>query len=185
MKLVQSPGGRAILDFDVECRPLSYWFGDVTTAEITAIGWSWDDPNKVESRVLGDVSREEMLAEFADVFAQADLVTGHYIRKFDLPLINAMLFEARLPTLPRKRTSDTKLDLKPFKHFPSSQEVLGLVLELEAPKVQMDTVKWRAANRLEQIALSKERVEGDVVQHIALRASLLEAGMLSEPRMWG
>ena len=57
------------------------------------------------------------------------------------------------------------------------------MLGIDAPKVQMDQKKWREANRLtpEGIALTKERVVGDVIQHMELRNALIELGWLDPP----
>jgi hypothetical protein len=81
---------------------------------------------------------------------------------------------------------DTKVDLKPFDALSKSQESLAGMLGIDAPKIQMDQTKWRAANRLtpEGVALTKERVSGDVVQHMQLRDALIEAGMLNPPELW-
>jgi hypothetical protein len=50
----------------------------------------------------------------------------------------------------------------------------------------MNQHRWRAANRLtgEGLALVRERVVGDVQQHIELRRTLLEKGYLSHPKIW-
>jgi hypothetical protein len=50
----------------------------------------------------------------------------------------------------------------------------------------MNQVMWRAANRLTQegFAYVRERVVGDVQQHIEMRKRLLELGYLRGPRMW-
>lgn len=192
MKLVKA-GERKILDFDIENRPLSYWFGDVTTGEMTAIAWSWCDVDNVEVRALGDrkpheptITMRGMLDPFLAAYEEAQMVTGHYIRMHDLPILNAMLIEEGLPPLESKLTHDTKLDLVKLKHMPASQEALGEFLGIEAPKVGMSQKKWRAANRLtpEGIKLTKERVVGDVIQHILLREKLLELGLLRAPRRW-
>jgi hypothetical protein len=190
VKLVKV-GERKVLDFDVENRPLSYWWGDVTTGEMTAIAWSWMDPENVEVRALGDrqphrakVSMRGMLDPFLEAYEQADMVVGHYIRYHDLPLVNAMLLEEGLPPLESKLTHDTKLDLMKIKHLPATQESLSDFLGVDAPKIGMSQKKWRAANRLEAIALTKERVVGDVVQNILLHRKLVELGMLRAPRRW-
>lgn len=192
MRLVKA-GERKILDFDIENRPLSYWFGDVTTGEMTAIAWSWCDVENVEVRALGDrephkptVTMRGMLDPFLAAYEEAHIVTGHYIRAHDLPILNAMLIEEGLPPLESKLTHDTKLDLVKIKHMPASQEALGAMLGIAAPKVGMTQKKWREANRLTPagIALTKERVVGDVVQHILLREKLIELGLLRAPRRW-
>lgn len=192
MRLVKT-GERKVLDFDVENRPLTYWFGDVTTGEVTAIAWSFCDVDNIEVRALGDrkphertVTMRDMLMPFMEAYEEADMVTGHYIRYHDLPLLNAMLIEEGLPPLESKLTHDTKLDLVKLRHMPASQEALGAMLGIDAPKVGMNQKKWRDANRLtpEGIRLTKERVVGDVYQHILLRAELIRLGLLRAPRRW-
>ncbi len=177
---------RKILDFDIENRPLAYWYGDATTGEITAIAWSWVGDKKVHVRALGENTMEDMLSDFVEVFQEADMVTGHYIRMHDLPVLNGALVEHKMRPLPPKLTSDTKLDLVKVKHLAVSQEALGAMLGIEAPKVGMNQVTWREANRLTPagIKLTKERVVGDVVQHKLMRAELLRLGLLRVPRMW-
>lgn len=185
MKLVAAANKRRkILDFDIENRPLAYWWGDATTGEITAIAWSFNNPGDVAVRALGEVSTREILEDFLEAWNEADVVTGHYIRKHDIPTINAMLFEQGMLPLERKQIHDTKLDFKAgFKHLSASQESLAAMLGIEAPKIQMDQKKWREANRLtpEGIALTKERVIGDVIQHMELRNALIELGWLDPP----
>lgn len=177
-----------ILDFDIENRPLSYMGGDLTTAEVTAIAWGWADSNQVWSALLGSWKAEDMLMAFRHFYESADIVTGHYIRKHDLPLINGALVEYNLPPLSPKLTSDTKLDLRKwsFETQPKSQEALGEALGLDAPKVHMTQADWREANRLTPagIAKTRARVEGDVRQHKELRAELVKRGLLKAPRLW-
>lgn len=175
-----------ILDFDIENRPLSYWFGDVTTSEITAIAWSWVGQKTVYVKLLGRDSAEEMLGYFTQAYDEADMVTGHYIRRHDLPIINGALTELGLGTLGEKLTSDTKLDLAKRWGLPATQEYLAAALGVEAPKIGMSQPDWRDANRLtpDGIKLTKERVVGDVIQHKALRVRLHEEGLLKEPKVW-
>jgi hypothetical protein len=173
------------LDFDIENRPLSY-AGDWTTAEVTAIAAGWADEKKVRCWALGEVEGPEMLERFFELYDQADGVTGHYIRKHDLPILNGALMEVGLPTLGRKLTSDTCLDLIRRKDISRSQAALADLYGVEAPKVGMSQKDWRAANRLtpEGIAGTKGRVIGDVHQHKALRVALHRAGALGAPRVW-
>ncbi len=176
-----------VLDFDIENRPLSYLGSDFTTAEITAIAWAWtDQPDDVTCVLLGEVEPVEMLRQFVHAYNASDMVTGHYILGHDLPQINAALMEYQLPTLADKRVQDTKVHLVRRKGISGSQENLAAMLTLEADKVKMNQIKWRAANRLtpEGLALTRERVVGDVRQHIELRRNLLELGYLAPPKMW-
>lgn len=175
-----------ILDFDIENRPLSYLGMDFTTAEITSIAASFMGSREIHTWLLGIDSLEDILTGFRALYDEADIVTGHYIRRHDLPIITDMLFEAGLPNLGPKLTSDTKLDLIAGKGISKSQENLSAMLDLAAPKVQMNQVKWRAANRLtpEGIALTRKRVEGDIKQHKQLRKRLVRLERLGPPVMW-
>lgn len=176
-----------VLDFDIENRPLSYLGSDFTTAEVTAIAWAWaDNPADVMVYLLGDTELPAILARFMAAYQTADVVTGHYIRGHDLPMVNGALMECRMPPLPDKMVSDTKLDLMRSKGLSLSQESLGAMFRLEQQKVQMNQSKWRAANRLtpEGLLEVRERVTGDVRQHLALRRELLECGYLGPARMW-
>ena len=174
------------LDFDLENRPLSYMGSDFTSAEVTAIAASWVGEKRVRCWALGEATAEEMLRGFCALYEQADGVTGHYIRKHDLPILNGALLELGLPLLGSKLTSDTKLDLVRRKDLSASQESLGEMYGLSHPKEHMSQPQWRAANRLtpEGIRETKRRVKGDVRQHKSLRAKLIEAGALGPPKVW-
>lgn len=175
-----------ILDFDIENRPLSYLGSDFTTADITAIAAGWADKSRVECWMLGEVSTEEMLSSFVSMYDEADIVTGHYIRKHDLPIINGALIEHGLPTLKPKLTSDTKLDMVRRSGISCSQESLAGMFGLPEPKKHMTQTAWRAANRLtpEGIRFARERVVGDIQQHKALRKKMVEASLLGPPKTW-
>lgn len=186
-----------VLDFDIENRPLHYWFNDVTTAEITAIAWGWygDESRKgrpdVQVELLkpppkGEKSARKMLGRFIEAYNEADMVTGHFIRGHDLPIINAALIELGMPTLSPKLTSDTKLDLVKRGRMSVSQKNLAHILGVEAPKVDMPQANWRDANRLtpEGIKLTEARVVGDILQHMELRYALLDRHLLAPPKLW-
>jgi hypothetical protein len=176
-----------VLDFDIENRPLSYLGSDFTTAEVTAISWAWTDtPQDVSVFLLGEVDVPTILRAFLAAYEQADMVTGHYIKGHDLPMLNGALMECRMAPLPDKLVQDTKIDLMRSKGISLSQESLGAMFRLDHAKVQMNQIKWRAANRLtpEGLAEVRQRVMGDVRQHIALRRELLELGYLAPATMW-
>lgn len=191
-----------ILDFDIEFRPMSYMGGDFTTGEVTAIAWSWAGERKVScaNMTANDMRTQEswvtayqnMLLDFVEQYDQADIVTGHFIRAFDLPKINAACFEVNLSPLRPKMTSDTKIDLLKLSGISKSQENLGATLShfndsaYLANKEHMSQVDWRWANRLtaEGVAETVRRVKGDVKQHKALRLALLDAQVLKGPKVW-
>lgn len=176
-----------ILDFDIECRPLNYAGQDFTNAEVTAIACGWADSDHIECWSLAhDKTMLGALGLFKAFWQEADMVTGHFIRKFDLPVLNGSCLEHGVPPLTPKLTCDTYLDLIKRKDVSASQENLGRMLGLEAPKVGMSQVDWREANRLtpEGIAKTRERVIGDVRQHKQLRLALIKRGLLKPPKTW-
>jgi len=189
MTTVRTTWGRRlrILDFDIENRPLSYLGQDFTTAEITAIAWKFIGESGMRCYLLGRDDPASGLREFSgDAYATADMVTGHNIRKHDLKMVNGALMELGLPTLGPKLAHDTYMDLHRRSGISASQENLAGMLGIKAAKVGMNTVAWREANRLTApgLVLTEQRVRGDVLQHIELRARLLELGMLRPPRIW-
>lgn len=176
-----------VLDWDIENRPLSYLGSDFTTGEVTAIAWAWTDrPDRVTVRLLGETTLPEILSEFVDAYNQADMVTGHYITGHDLPMINGALVELGMPILGDKLVMDTKTSFIKSKGISLSQESIGAMLRLDHSKVQMNQVRWRAANRLTKpgLKLVRERVVGDVQQHIEMFHELTAKGYLGAPRMW-
>lgn len=176
-----------ILDFDIENRPLAYLGQDYTTAEITAIAACFtDEPKSMRCWLLGDAPPEVMLTGFRQMYDAADLVTGHYIREHDLPVISGALMELGLPPLDQKMTSDTKLDLIAHKYLSASQENLAAMLGVSKAKMSMNNAEWREANRLTPRGwkLTYRRATGDVIQHMALRKVLVERGLLGPARVW-
>lgn len=186
-----------VLDFDLENRPLSYMGGGFTSAEITAMAWSWVGSDQVFSLVLCAYDRfqdeaglnwnvELALGELVYHFSRADIVTGHYIRKHDLPMLSGALLERGLPPLPRLLTQDTHGDLQRRKDLSASQESLAAMYGLPEAKHHMSQAEWREANRLtpEGVTYTRKRVVDDVIQHKALRKRLLEAGALKAPKWW-
>jgi hypothetical protein len=175
------------LDFDIEARPLSWLGGDFVTREVTAIAASFIGSGDTWVWALGEDSTEEMLLGFKALYDEADIVTGHYIRGYDLPGLNDALMEFGLPQLGEKWSVDTKLDLRKGQGVSKSQESLGAMLGLDHPKIQMSQSDWRAANRLtpEGVEKTKRRVIGDVEQHIEMLAELRRRGDLLGPgKLW-
>lgn len=186
MRLV-SKAKLKVLDFDIENRPLSYWVADRPTAEITAIASCWvDDIESMEVGLLGRDEPEEMLVNFVNRYNEADIVTGHYIRRHDLPIINGALLEYGMPQLEPKMTSDTKLDMFKKADIPATQEFLSDLFGLPISKVRMGQTDWREANRLTDRGLEAtyKRASGDVYQHMLLRQRMLSLNLLKAPKMW-
>jgi len=176
-----------ILDFDIENRPLAYLGPEYTTAEVTAIASCWiGEPDSMMVGLLGRDYLRDILRAFVKRYNAADMVTGHYIREHDLPIINGALLEVGLPALEPKMTSDTKIDLVAHKHLSASQENLAATFKIAKAKVHMSNADWREANRLTTKGIQKtyKRVVGDVIQHMALRKVLIERNLLGAPKVW-
>jgi hypothetical protein len=184
-----------VLDFDVEARPLSWYGGDWVSKELTAIAWAWVAVGKprrtrgpVTAVLLGDDAETvgDLLDAFRPEYDAADIVTGHYVRGFDLPLLNAAALELGQAPLGSTLVQDTKTDLVRLHGLSKSQESLGATLGLKRPKISMTQDDWREANRLTPAGIerTRRRVVGDVRQHVELRAALLERGMLRAPSSW-
>lgn len=178
--------GLAILDFDVECLPGHWIGGDFTSKVITAVAWSWEHGKKVTVMTHYDYTVSEMAESLTYVINMADVVTGHYIRAFDLPLLNGTLLREQLPPLGPVITSDTKSDLLKAHGRSKSQENLAAMLGVEAPKIQVTNYDWECFNTrmpgYQKIGV--ERVKGDVIQHKQLRQKLLDLGYLGPVRRW-
>lgn len=181
-------GGKAArtLDFDIEARPLTYLGSDFTTREVTAIAAQFLDEPTPYVWLLGQDDPVDMLEGFRVLYDNADIVTGHYIRGYDLPTLNAAYLENDLPGLDPKWSVDTKNDLLKRQGISASQESLAGMLGIESPKVQMDQTKWRAANRLtpEGLAYVRERAVGDITQHMEMLAELRRRGWLGPGKTW-
>lgn len=195
MTLLKRAGSGLVLDFDIENRPLSYWQPDRPTAEITAIASMWvgdHDSLRVDTLRPGDNGPRYMLQRFVERYNEADIVTGHYIRRHDLPIINAALYELGMPLLRPKMTCDTKLDMFKKADLPATQEYLLELLDPKCPlgvpliKYHMSQGMWREANRLTDngIMQTVTRVSSDVHAHAHMRDEMLKRGWLRAPSIW-
>jgi len=184
-------GPSRILDFDVETLARGYADPEWVPSLITAIAWSWLGDDKVETVTILDYASDldeylhmsfigcaEMLEQFVSVYNQADAVTGHNIRRFDLGVMNAELMRLQLPVLQSKRVIDT-IRLVRSKGFKKGQDVMADVLDVPAEKKAMNWAQWQRAYAEPGWPEVRERVAGDVIQHKLLLGRLLELGYLN------
>jgi hypothetical protein len=193
--VTRKPGRQLrVLDFDTECRPMHYseWRPE---SQITAYAWKWiGEDGPVHLRQLHhqptDAAMREwesmMLWDFANAYYAADIVTGHYVLRHDLPLINDHCMRLGLPLLGSKLVSDTKTLMPSVKALGLSQENLGDLLRIDEKKHHMSGRKWAQANSLtdEGLAQSATRVIDDVLQHIAIRDEAVKRAWLGPPVQW-
>jgi hypothetical protein len=187
-----------VLDLDSECRPDAYLGGDLTTRSLTGIAAQFIGEPATWCRVIlateSTTFAEQsiaMLQEFVELYDAADMVTGHNIRRHDLPIISGACMYFGLPPLSPKLTSDTLRDIpKRGLVFSGSQENLGDMLDVLDDKYHMNNARWKRANTLEGADLTRARVTSDVHMHVQVRAALLVrsrpngAPLLGPPRIW-
>lgn len=196
LKLHNSGPGR-VLGFDLENRPLAYWYDGQTTSEITAFGWKWIGEDFVQTLLLRPDGRyeyddgcpwdyTEAHAFFRDELEAADVVFGHNIRRHDLPILQAWLLRLELPSLPPILTSDTLKDYPRRKDLSASLENLAAMYGLGGEKFGMSQPMWEDANKLTPagVALARKRVVSDVLLQETLRERLLGLGLLKSPSVW-
>ncbi len=178
-----------ILVFDCECRPTAWFGGDYVGRSITAVAWSWLDDDDVDGVVLTRGMRNvaPILKPFMASLRVADIVVGHYIRGFDLPLINGDLERLRWNSLESILSVDTKLDRVSTLGISESLENLVARYELEHEKIPMSEPYWEEHNLWQtprSCAWVAERVEGDVIATKELYETLASAGRLKAPKLW-
>jgi hypothetical protein len=197
LKLHRSGPGR-LLCFDLENRPLAYWYDGETTSQITAFGWKWSDEKKVHTMLLtpsghydSDIPGEafdtdDTHAYFRDILASADVVYGHNIRRHDLPILNSWLLRLELDPLPPLMTTDTLRDYPRRNGLSASLENLAAMYDLGGEKFGMSQPMWEEANKLtpDGVALARKRVASDVLLQERLREKLLSLGLLGVPKVW-
>jgi hypothetical protein len=189
-------GKLRLLCFDLENRPLAYWYDGETTSQITAFGWKWrDEPDAhsllltKEGRFVGDdgrtISERAAYTAFRLTLSNADIVYGHNIRRHDLPMFQSWLLRLQLPTLPPILTSDTLRDIPKRNGLSASLANLAAMYGLE-DKQAMSQPAWEEANKLTTggLALARQRVVSDVLLQERLRDKLLELNLLGHPRTW-
>lgn len=195
---IQPSKAPRVLGFDLENRPLAYWYDGQTTSEITAFGWKFTDESDVHTMMLtadgsfvlpGGVhlSDVEAYTHFRNVLlTENTVVFGHNIRKHDLPIVQAGLLRRQLPPLEPIRNTDTLRDIPKKNGLSASLANLSAMYGLEGEKQSMSHSDWELSNRLtkEGIDLARGRVVGDVLLQEQLRAKLLDLNLLRAPRMW-
>jgi DNA polymerase elongation subunit (family B) len=188
--LLKSTKDLRILDFDIETRKIGFHDAGRFApggCEVVVLAASWEGSDTVKTWSLtprwSEKDARAITEAFVKLFNEADAVTGHYIRKFDLPILNGACLEWGYPSLSEKLVFDTKTDLAGVAGLSQSQENLSALKRLDADKFHMPDNNWRAVARLtpEGLALAEERVVDDVKQHKALRASL---GAWVKPDIW-
>jgi hypothetical protein len=195
MKIRTSERDALVLDFDIECRPLAWYAGEFVTKQPTVISWkfinatgtprvAWIGESDRSSKVLEEEAA--MIELFRLAYDRADIVTGHFVRGYDMVVLSGATMRLGLAPFGDKLTLDTKLDLNKASGLSKSMENLGAMFELQHPKVSMNTAAWARANMLlpDGIKQAKERCIGDVNEHIEMYELMRKRRLLGPPLLW-
>jgi hypothetical protein len=177
-----SPTSKRCLDFDVETRAKGFGDPDWVPQEVTAIAWSWCDEDHVYYATLLD-GIDYMFVSFVEAYDEADIVTGHNVLRFDLPVLNSDLMRHDYPPLKAKKVQDTMRIVK-TKGFKKGQDNLSTLLHNPVPKMAMNWQEWQDAYEESDWRTIIDRVVSDVRGHKLLRAEMLARGWLRPARVW-
>jgi DNA polymerase elongation subunit (family B) len=178
-----------VLDFDIEALAAGYadpaWVPD----KITCIAWSFVGSDKVES-VISDKEgffsrkrRAEMLKPFLAAAAEADVLTGHNIVRYDLPVIQAECMRVGIDPIGPFRVQDT-IRMRKTKGFKKGQDNIGRLLDSLQQKEAMDWEAWDQAYEEDGWAKVVSRCKTDVIQHKQIREEMIARGWLRGTTTW-
>ena len=182
MKIQKTKRYLKVLDFDIETVAAGFADPQWVPQKVTVIAWSWIDSEKVEVRTRLD-GVMQMVEDFFQVYDKADMVTGHNLLRFDLPVLNSECLRLGLTSLGPKLVQDTMRIVK-TKGFKKGQDNIGKLLRLPLDKMPLTWQEWQDAYEEKDWATVKERAASDVLQHKLMRAEMLERGWLLPPRVW-
>jgi DNA polymerase elongation subunit (family B) len=180
-----------VLDFDIETIAAGFADPDWVPQKVTCIAWSWIGSDEVNVMTCGGSRglyedpgmRRSMLVTFLRSYNRADMVTGHNLLRFDLPVLNADIMRLGLPPLGPVLVQDT-MRIPRSKGFKKGQDNLAGLLETYERKLALDWQQWEEAYATEGWPVVKDRARSDVIMHKEMRAKLLERGMLKAPTTW-
>ena len=179
-----------ILDFDLETIAAGFADPDWVPQKITCVAWSWIGSDEVESRVcgpegiFGDPSaRAKMLKPLLIEIAKADVLTGHNIGRFDLPIVNAECMRLNLEPIRRVRIQDT-MRLVRSKGFKKGQDNIASLFRVPEQKLDLNWQEWQDAYDEDGWGMIRRRCESDVISHKQIREKLLEADLVKATRWW-
>lgn len=180
---------RRVLDFDVETVAAGFADPQWVPNTITAWAYSWIGQTDitVEALPVADFynqdARRRFLQPLLDAIGQADVVTGHNLIRFDLPIVNSECLRLTLPTLKPVLVQDT-IRLPKSKGFKKGQDNMSHALGVKAEKLPLSWAQWAAAYAEPDLATVKERCASDVLMHMEMREQMRKRGWLKAPRLW-
>jgi RNase_H superfamily len=158
--------------------------------KITCISASWVDSDEIITFVTGQQdwwTREgrarSVLWPFSQLLAQADVVTGHNIRRFDLRVWNAEAMRCGVEPVRRIHVEDTMSILK-SKGFKKGLDNIAIELGCPEHKIDMPWAAWDLAYEEPGWPKVIERCESDVRIHKWIRKEMGRRGWLKPVTAW-
>jgi len=180
---------RKILDFDIETLAAGYADPDWVPHFVTAWAYCWIGTDEVVCRCLpvralfDTKTRASFLKPLLKAMEEADVWTGHNLRRFDIPVLVAEAMKLDLPVPTATLVQDT-MRVPRGKGFKKGQDNLGTLLKAPLRKRSLNYQEWMEAYAERSLDTVKERVVGDVLQHMQIREKMMARGWLAHPRMW-
>ena len=128
-------------------------------------------------------ARRRFLQPLFDVIAEADVLTGHNIVRFDLPILNAECLLLGMDTMGTKYVQDT-IQLPKSKGFKKGQDNIAHAVGATLEKMPLSWAQWEAAYSEPDLRTLKERCASDVLMHIEMREKMIVRGLVSSPKKW-
>lgn len=173
-----------VLDFDVETIAAGFADPNWVPQKITCVAWSWAGSDVVESRVCDAEGlyyeperRASMIWELVKQIVKADILTGHNIIRFDLPIINAECLRLNLPVLQPQRVQDT-IKFPKSRGFKKGLDNLGHLYKIRNQKMPLSWQQWEDAYAERGWDTIKRRCEVDVTGHKEVRLEQISRGIL-------
>lgn len=124
-----------------------------------------------------------MLEPLLEEIDKAEMLTGHNIIRFDLPVINAECMRLGLPVVGTKIVQDT-MRVHRSKGFKKGQDNIGRMLKVREEKMPLDWQAWQDAYDEPGWRTIRDRAESDVIQHKSIRLRMIEEKLLKAPITW-
>jgi len=180
---------RRTLDFDLETVAAGFADPEWVPQRVVCWAYSWVGDDHVYSDALPVAcfydkdARRRFLLPLLAVIESADVLTGHNIARFDLPVLLAETRNLLLPPLEPMLVQDT-IRLGRTKGFKKGQDNLGTTLHVKEPKMPLHWAAWENAYGEPDMKTVRERCVSDVRMHKTIREQMRARGWLQAPRMW-
>ena len=180
---------RRVLDFDLETVAAGYADPNWVPSHVTAWAYSWVGQSRIHVGALPVASlfdrhaKAVFLEPLLAAIRQADVLTGHNLIRFDLPVLQTEMMRLDLPSLTPVLVQDT-IRLPRSKGFKKGLDNLGVLLETLTRKRSLNWEEWDRAYGEPDLATVKARVRSDVKMHKEVREKMRERGWLAAPRLW-